>query len=287
MIFVRKGTKHGSKHIQLGFNNQDGVVLESFAIPVFGKQYHIGIVSDGCTGTPGFSKTEVGASLLPVYAFGRCQELICASVALPDIPRALFQMCTEFLRDLANKVMPSNILWGYPAEIKQYLTGGRDRWGSTERFRTDYLSATLLGFITDGVQLVTFSAGDGIIMVDSDTEVIDQDDKPDYPAYSINNPGKGFATKVYDVQKIRRLLISTDGLKQLLQDPAFAPKVFAHLPGHILGLQILLNVTFQTQSHLMLDDCTVVALENTTSSDGSVTTTEGVVEGSPSSAPSV
>jgi len=261
MIFVRKGTKHGSKHIQLGFNNQDAVVLESFAIPAFGKRYHVGIVSDGCTGAPGFSKTEVGSNLLTAYAFGRCQELICASVALPDIPRALFQMCTEFLRDMANKVMPSNILWSYAPEIKPYLKEDRLAWNSTTRFRTDYLSATLLGFITDEEQLVIFSAGDGIIMVDSELKVIDQDDKPDYPAYSINNPGKGFETAIYDMKKVRRVVIGTDGPKDLMKNPEFVEQLFSHLPGQIMGLQILLNVTYQSQSHLMMDDCTMVTLQ--------------------------
>ena len=285
MNIVRKGTKQGSKHIQLGYNNQDGVVLESFSIPVYQKRYHVGIVADGCSGLPAFSKTEVGASLLPVYAYGRCQELICAKIALEDIPKALFQMCTEFMRDLANKVMPGNILWKYPSILLPYLPKGRELWDSTARFRGDYLSATLLGFVCDETQLVTFSAGDGIIMVDNDLEVIDQNDSPEYPAYSINNPGKGFAIKVYDAKKVRRVLIATDGLKQLVGDAAFMEEIFSSMPGHILGLQTLLNKTFLKSPHLMMDDCTAITLERTDTADSSVTAAETTVSTSQTTNP--
>src|SRR3989338_2543866 len=148
MIIARKATHQGSKHRQLGFNNQDGVLLESFTVPAFGKRYHVGIVCDGCTGLPGFSKTEVGAGLLPVFAYGRCQEFICAGLPLTELPRALFQACTEFLRDLAQKVMPANVIWNYPEALRPVLIGtktGRMDWDSTTRFRVDYLSATILG----------------------------------------------------------------------------------------------------------------------------------------------
>lgn len=262
-ILTRKATHQGSKHLQLGFNNQDGVLLESFAIPAFRKQYTVGIVCDGCTGLPGFSKTEVGASILPIFAYGRCQEFLCAGLGLADIPMVLFQSCTEFLRDLAQKVMPRNIYWGYPEGLKPALAKlntGRADWDSTTRFRIDYLSATLLGFITDETQLVTFTAGDGIVLVDNDIRVIDQDDKPEYPASSINSPGKGFDVRVLNLSEVRRVAICSDGLQELMQDNQFVDQMFSFNPG-LFGLQILLNNTYNERDYQMEDDCTAIILE--------------------------
>ena len=262
-VRTRKATHQGSKHLQLGFNNQDGVLLEPFNIPAFGKQYTIGIVCDGCTGLPGFSKTEVGASILPVFAFGRCQEFLCAGLPLADIPMVLFQSCTEFLRDLAQKVMPRNVFWGYPDALKPALAKlntGRADWDSTTRFRVDYLSATLIGFVTDETLLVTFTAGDGILLVNDDLRIIDQDDKPEYPASSINSPGKGFDVHVLNLSDVRRVAVCSDGLKELMADPKFVDQMFSFNPG-LFGLQVLLNNTYHERDHLMEDDCTTITLE--------------------------
>ena len=255
-ISVRSATHQGSKHIQFGINNQDCCIQETFIIPAFDKQYQVGIVSDGCTGIPGFSHTEVGSALLSAYAFGRIQELICSGAALDEIPRALFQALTEFIRDLAHKVMPPTILWSYPVKIKD-----REDWDSSTRFRADYLSATLLGFIADDQDLVVFSAGDGVILVNDQLEIIDQKDRPDYPANSINSPGKGFVTRAFKMQDVERLALASDGLKDLIGDPQFARAMFEHEGENPLGLQFLLNIWFSQVPEKMQDDCTVITLQ--------------------------
>lgn len=262
-IFCRRGSIQGFKHHQWGVNNQDAVLVESFSVPKLEKQYHVGIVCDGCTGKPMFSKTEVGASLLPVYAYSRCQELICSGMSLPEIPLALFQMCTEFLRDLANKVMPSSVFWPYPSEVLAVPSmKGRKDVNSTERFRLDYLSATMLGFITNEEQLVTFSAGDGVVLVNDELTVIDQNDEPDYLAHSINRPGKGFDVKTYNLLDVRRLALCSDGLKDLMKDPEFVDGMFSSEPGSIIGLHQYLAVKMFGNEDRMGDDCTAVTLEN-------------------------
>ncbi len=262
-VKVRKATHQGSKHRQLGFNNQDGVLLEPFCIPAFGKRYTVGIVCDGCTGLPGFSKTEVGASLLPVFVYGRCQEFLCSGLPLSQIPTALFQSCTEFLRDLAQKVVPSNLYWGYPEELLPALTKlktGRLDWDVATRFRVDYLSATLLGFVADEAEIVIFSAGDGIILVNDEIDVIDQNNKPEYPASSINNPGKGFSVRIFNRNDIRRVAVCSDGLTELMKDPEFVEQMFSAHPG-LFGLQVLLNNTYNERDYLMEDDCTAITFE--------------------------
>ena len=253
---LRQGSKQGSKHVRLGYNNQDAALCQSFTIQAFGKSYYVGLVSDGCSGNPAFSHTEVGANLGVVYSFRRIQELICARVPLAQIPQVLYPSITEFFLDMTNKLMPSHIVWNYPTRVKD-----REKFTGQNRLRTDYLAATLLGFITDGAELVTFSAGDGIILVNDDLTVIDQDDKPDYPVISINSPGQGFVTKTYNMTEVDRLAVSTDGLSELVKgSPEFRNQLFNHQPGQPFGLQTFLNVTSMNLPEMMKDDCTVITL---------------------------
>lgn len=252
---MRAGSKQGSKHVRLGINNQDAHVSQSITIPTFGKQFNIGLVSDGCTGQPLFSHTEVGAHLVSLYAYRRIQELICSRVQLAQIPQVLYPSITEFMLDLMTKVMPPHVVWNYPVKIKD-----REKYTGQTRFRTDYLAATILGFISDGEDLVIFSAGDGVILVNDDLTIIDQDDKPEYPVISVNKPGQGFVTTSYRMCDVDRVAISTDGLKLPLQNSEFRNQLFQFKPELYLGLQTLLNITFNNSPELMLDDCTVVTL---------------------------
>jgi hypothetical protein len=256
---MRAATHQGSKHRQLHVNNQDAKLAERFAIPAWNKRFMFGVVSDGCTGFPAFSRTEVGANLLSVFSYSRVQELACAGIPIAEIPRVLFQSVTEFIRHLANLVMPSTVHWPYPVRLKD-----RDGVDSATRFRLDYLAATLLGFIADGELIVTFSAGDGIILVNDDLTVIDQDDRPEYPARSIHAPGSGFQVRTYRMADVRRLAVMTDGPKDLVQERTFVDDIFAHKRGNAMGLQILLNIMFDNHPEKLLDDCTIVAFERAT-----------------------
>lgn len=253
---LREGTKQGTKHVRLGYNNQDAAVSQSFTIPAFGRTYHVGLVSDGCSGNPTFSHTEVGAHIGAIYSFRRIQELICARVPLAQIPQVLYPSITEFMLDMANKLMPSHVVWNYPIMLKD-----REKFNGQTRLRTDYLAATLLGFIADGEDLVIFSAGDGVILVNDNLNVIDQNDKPDYPVISINSPGQGFSTTVLKMNEVQRLAISTDGLGGLMENsPEFRNRLFDHQSGQITGLQTLLNITSMQAPEHMKDDCTVITL---------------------------
>lgn len=255
-IRMRSGTHQGSRHRQLGINNQDARLAECFGIPAFSKTYHVGLVSDGCTGYPAFSRTEVGSNLLVLMAYQRIQAFLCSGMKLEDIPRMLFHSVTEFLRTLTNLMAPPNLHWPYPPALTQ-----RKGLSPSERFRTDYLSATLLGFVTDGEDIVVFSAGDGIILMGSDRKVIDQNDRPDYPASSIDNPGRSFELQMAKLAEIRRLAIMTDGLKTLTADPAFTDRLFSHMPKNPMGVQYLLNVTFNARPEDMDDDTTAIVLD--------------------------
>lgn len=252
---VRSASRHGTMHRRLNLNNQDAVQAQTFAVPAIGKYFHVGLVSDGCTGNPMFSHTEVGAHLLSLYAYKRIQELICTGVPLEEIPKTLFSICTEFLWGLINQLSSPGMVWAYPGIIK-----GREKWDSVRRLKTDYLAATLLGFICDEDKLVTFTSGDGIVLVNDDVTIIDQNDQPEYPVISVNAPSTGFATRVYDMSNIQRVAVMTDGMKDFVKDTESRNHLFMHMPEHPLGLQLLLNVAADQHPERVKDDATLVTL---------------------------
>jgi len=262
---IRKGSVQGTRHINLGQNNQDAVEPMAFRIPKRGKSFRIGIVSDGCTGIPAFSNSEVGSRLLTVFSLARIQEFILGGVQNEGIPGSLYPAMTSFMRGLAYEVMPPNIHWKYPFEFEGDHAF-RNKLNATQRFHTDYLMATLLGYIDDGETLVTFQAGDGVVMVDDEVFVSNQNDRPDYPALSINSPSPGFDIKTYKSADVGRLALATDGIKKLLAElgSELVDRLFEHAAENPMGLQFLLGILRRDHPELVDDDLTVTTMERLT-----------------------
>lgn len=252
---IRSASRHGTMHARQNYGNQDAMQAQTFTIPTLGKSFHVGLVSDGCSGNPMFSHTEVGAQLLALYAYKRIQGLICTGVSLDEIPKILFPSCTEFLWGLINQLSSPKMVWSYPAPVK-----GREDWSSARRLETDYLAATLLGFICDEEKLVTFTCGDGIVLVNDDVTIIDQDNRPEYPVFSVNAPSAGFVTRSYDMSSIQRVAVMTDGLMDFVKNAESRDQLFTHMPGNPYGLQLLLNVAANRNPEKVKDDATLVTL---------------------------
>jgi hypothetical protein len=248
-------TRHGSSHKRLNYNNQDALLSQQFTVPKTGKTYHVGLVSDGCSGNPNFSHNEVGSNLLVLYAYRRIQEYVSSGMNTKDIPNCLFQSITDFLLTLMNLIIPNNFVWEYPFKSPKLNSSN-----SRNRFRDEYLAATFLGFISDGEVVVTFSAGDGIILVNEEVLIIEQNDRPDYPVLSINNPVNGFVVNEYDYVKINRIAVMTDGLKGLLSQDGFVDSIFSESKKGPMGLGVLMANKSDLYPDLMKDDCTIVAL---------------------------
>lgn len=259
MYMMRAGRVIGSKHAQLRLGNQDNMLVAEFAVPAWKRTYRVGLVSDGCSGVPAFSRTEVISGLLVPFCFARIQELIAGGTGMEEIPARLYQAVINFLRDLANTVMPSTVYWPYPVTFKGE-NAFRNNLSATQRFITDYLMATIVGFIDDGETLTTFQAGDGVVIVDNEIHITDQNNQPEYPALAINAPGNGFAVRTYESAAVQRLVIATDGLVKVLAEPATGlPGVlFTHLPNQTQGLQMLLGILYNLYEGLLGDDCAVV-----------------------------
>ena len=136
----------------------------------------------------------------------------------------------------------------------------RNSLSATQRFTVDYLTATVIGFVDDGEMLVTFQAGDGVIIVNDDVMVVDQNDRPEYPATS---PYGSFAVETYDAQRVRRLVLASDGIEELLKQYAteLPGRLFDHMPTEPAGLQYLLNILRKQNPEKVSDDLTVITRE--------------------------
>lgn len=266
---IRHGSVLGVEHARMGINNQDAVQSLEFAVPAWERSFRTGIVSDGCTGIPAFTRSEVGSNLLAVFCLARIQELILGGASIEQIPLPLYHHVTGFLRTLAGMVMPPNVLWKYP-DVKfpkgqEYRTSLK----ANQRFMIDYLTATIVGFVDDGEQLVTFQAGDGTIIINGEPFVVDQNDMPEYPALTIDTPGGGFEVKTYDSASVQRIVLASDGIEKLLEvDELDLPERLFDNPGNPMAMQWLLNRLRKDYGVYMSDDCTVLTMEREEVEDG-------------------
>lgn len=260
-IRLRTGSVHGVKHAKLGTNNQDAVLAQEFSIPKWGTSYRVGLISDGCSGIPAFTHSEVGAHLMVVNCLARIQELIIGGARMEDIPMPLYHSVTNFMRNLANTIMPANIHWPFGVPFRG-SNAFRDNIDATRRFTIDYLAATVAGFIDDGETLVVFRSDDGVVSVNDELFIVDQNNQPDYPALSINSPGGGFKVSVYASAEVSRLCLATDGLKELLTVGELGlPGAFFEGNDNQMNVQFALNRLRKAYGEKMGDDCTVLTRE--------------------------
>lgn len=258
---LKTGSVLGTKHAKLNMNNQDAALTLEFGIPSWGTNYRIGLVSDGCSGIPAFTRSEVGANLLAVFCIARIQELIVGGAGMEEIPLPLYHAVTNFLRTLSNMVIPANVYWPFPVTFSG-TNQFRNDLEAPQRFMIDYLAATILGFVDDGETLVTFQAGDGVRVINNAVNIVDQEDRPDYPALSVNSPGLGFQVDVFPSIEVQRIGLATDGIENLLAQPELGlPDLLFGQTHDPMSLQYVLNRLRKQHGDKMGDDCTVVTME--------------------------
>lgn len=256
---MRAGSVHGVKHAKLGTNNQDAFQTLEFHVPGRDKTYRIGVLADGCSGIPAFTRSEVGANLSVTYCLTHVQELILGGVAVGEIPRLLYRDLVNALGTVATQFAPAGAFWPYPAKFRG-IHEFRNSLAPAQRFTVDYLTATVIGFVDDGEVLVTFQAGDGVIIVNDDVMIVDQNDTPEYPVLS---PYGSFVVETYDARRVRRLALATDGVEELLKHSAatLPARLFDHMATDTMGLQYLLNVLRKQYPDKVSDDLTVITRE--------------------------
>ena len=253
---VRSGSVQGTNHSKHHINNQDAVQTQEFGVAKHDKTYYTGMISDGCSGIPAFSRNEVGANLIVTYCQTQIQRLVLTGMKVADIPGSLYPMLVTYLNIIAQATVADGTHWPYELDFPANHAF-RNKLGATKRFTLDYLAATAAGFIDDGETLVVFRADDGIMAADDKLFVIDQNNQPDYPALT---PGGSFAVDVFVSAEVNQLCLATDGAKELLEmDELGLPDAFfSHQPENPQGLSVLLRNLRKKHGEKMGDDCTVL-----------------------------
>lgn len=172
----------GLSHRKLFYNNQD-------AYKIINKDgFIVAVVCDGCGSS---LHSEVGAKLTTGFVANYCFD-------------------TFRFKKFDNRELVDAIIHFYKNVAKASLAK------DSKKFIKDTFFTTVIGCIISDKQNVIFSAGDGVIVVDNDIEVIHQNNAPKYLAHNIiNDTNFVFQEKMIQGDTFERILIATDGIEDL------------------------------------------------------------------------
>jgi hypothetical protein len=174
------GSIQGFTHRQLEYNNQDFVLVSE------NDEYNIGLIADGCGSG---SNSEVGAQLGLKFLLRKIDE----------------QINSDWKANLKENIQK------YSNQIaKLHSTNLRE-------FTKNFLLYTIIGFVEENSKITIFSFGDGVIIIDDQIKVINQNNRPKYINNElIGNEGGQFAFEevLLDEQTI---LIGSDGVEDLIE----------------------------------------------------------------------
>lgn len=198
---IATGTVVGRDHRKIGKNNQDACYLR------VNQDSIIGIVSDGC-GSAKYS--EVGAQLL---------VRLCGKI----LNRYL-----KLLRKCFNSDKGLSKYWNLiQRKVLLELLGIASALGSElKQVISDYLLATILGFVVTQEKTIFFSIGDGEAYLNGHLFKFGSfpNNAPPYFAFLLlNKNSRPFCAsmlnfsvdKIVETEKIETLLVGTDGIEEL------------------------------------------------------------------------
>jgi hypothetical protein len=227
---ARAGQVIGSDHAGRAANCQDAFALAE------APTYVAGFVCDGCGEG---QRSEVGAALAAQFLASRAAEHLTAGTAIESIPSLLYGQLVGYLQAL---MAASN-----PAEPVQ--------------FAKDHLLFTVLGLLVTPSQALLLAAGDGLLVMDAQVLVRDENNAPTYIGYHLFAPSSLALTQplptAFDTYTLppawQRLAIASDG---------YRPDLVSHLWNHThrRGLQRKLNV-LAGQERQFRDDATAIVVE--------------------------
>lgn len=192
-FFVTGGTVTGYAHRQAGRNNQDGFFMAEDA------ENFSAVVCDGCSSA---RDSEVGAKLIARFAAGEILRLMKRGCAVSG---------SEILKELQNSIVDylKNLTGYFPDPLSA----------------DDMFLATIVGVVMNEFSTTVFSLGDGVISLNGNVEIIDENNAPNYLAY-LTHPGnyKIDEEKIAFVvrqeiatDEAQTIIIATDGAKELAQ----------------------------------------------------------------------
>ncbi len=156
---IRSALHIGRSHINYGKNCQDALDIRH------GQDYAIGIVCDGCSEG---KHSEVGSNLASRFLSIEAEKLVSSGIAASIVPGILYHSLLKFLR----LILDSYSL----TEVEKV------------EFIKDHLLFTVMGAIITPHKAVIFTQGDGLVIVNDDQKIIDQDNSPYYFSYHLLDP---------------------------------------------------------------------------------------------------
>jgi hypothetical protein len=237
---IREGIVAGRNHILDGRNCQDA--LRHSAFEVGEDSYMVGVVADGCGGG---KYSEVGAQLAVQFIPSAVRDLVQQQVAIEAIPTLLYSQCIQLFKDLVDS---------YPfAEISERI-----------RFVDQHLLFTLIGFLITPEESIVFAAGDGVVVINDEVYLREQNNTPMYIGYHLIDPqyldrqASTLPTSfdLYNVptRTLKRLAIGSDAW---LQEPLLLGQIWGMKTA--AGLQLHLN-RWSNAQHFK-DDASMIVVE--------------------------
>jgi len=228
------GTIQGSAHRKLDYNNQDAVLVFET------DELLIGLVADGCGSG---ANSEVGAQL----AVKRVAKIIDEKIKLKS------DWKTDLKKDLQ----------AYSRTIAHLHDT------SVSHFVKDYLLYTLVGFVKYRDRITVFSCGDGVIVIDDNIQIIDQNNQPKYLNNELNNSQGAefqFQEFKYEGQKI---LIGSDGVEDIIAgiDNKLIPEylsfndLMCDEANYYNPVQLPKLLQKYSKKNVLVDDCTLIMLK--------------------------
>lgn len=145
-----------------------------------------GVVSDGCGEG---AASEVGAALTCAVAVEALRRSLAEGVPFDALPSIVLGAITAAMTPLASAASD-------PA--------------APSRFIRDHLLATLVAFVVSDEQAIVFACGDGVLMVDGEVLVFDEDNRPSYLGYLLT--GRSIEPRVHRFGRVDRIAVATDGV---------------------------------------------------------------------------
>ncbi|NUP08694.1 MAG: hypothetical protein HOW73_21810 [Polyangiaceae bacterium] len=172
----------GRDHAALRRNRQDASASGCAGQGVYG------VVSDGC----GQGRaSEVGAHATVAIASAAIERSLRDGGPLEGLGERVLATVIDGLRLVAEAV-PAGAL--------------------RDAFVRDQLLATLVGFVVRDDVACVFAVGDGAFFVDGDIEVLDEDNRPSYPAYALAGAKVRVVERTYRGAAL--VVVATDGVDE-------------------------------------------------------------------------
>lgn len=233
-IRVRTAQILGRSHLLSGRNSQDA--LKTGSLEVRGQKVFYGVICDGCSEG---ESSEVGAKLAATFLGRQIEILVKSNVPLSKIPPILHKRMLGFLKGLLGRI-------------------SFDSQTSRVTFIESNLLFTILGFVYTDDETIVFAQGDGVLVVNGEVTVRDENNRPNYIGYGlVPSQPTAFDVYLFPGALISRLAISSDALGEEL---GFVNELWDN--AHPLGLQRKVNILSRDE-HRFRDDLSVIALEVT------------------------